>query len=306
MMIWAACTVMAAMAVTPVTVEFSSFDGDRLKMDVYLPENQNANPREALIFAFGGGFTHGQRDEPRYRDFFQFLADNGIVAISTDYRTVLPEEIKKYGPTPVGFAQAMAAAIETAVGDFYSATAHVLANAEEWNVDPGRIVACGSSAGAITALQAEYQLVNGLVPEGTFPPGFNYAGVVSFAGAVLSGQTLTWSESPCPMMLFHGSADRNVPFGAITEGSLGFYGSQPLSESLGAMKTPCEFYSFEGSDHSVATSPMHENLYDILGFLKRIEAGKENLSRNVTEMKPGARPAPAPGFTIEDYIKANS
>ena len=48
-----------------------------------------------------------------------------------------------------------------AVEDFYDATGFVINQSSDWNIDVEQIVASGSSAGAITVLQAEYDLCNG-------------------------------------------------------------------------------------------------------------------------------------------------
>ena len=50
---------------------------------------------------------------------------------------------------------------------------------------------------------------------------------------------------------------------------------------------------------------MHDNLYDILGFIKRVGAGKERLSIKAMESLPGAPVTHPTKITIEDIIKAN-
>lgn len=293
-------------AAEPVTFDYAVVDGDTLRMDLYMPEGEADGTRPAVLFAFGGGFMGGERNNPEYREYFDFLADNGVVAISADYRTSL---VKKAAPgqltTPEGFAGAMVTAVSDAVSDFYTATGFVLAHAAEWGVDPGSIFASGSSAGAITALQAEYGLCNGVVPPGIFPAGFNYAGAVTFAGAICSEGAPVWASKPCPMMLFHGDADRNVPYATLSAGRMSLCGSQTVASSLEKAGVECEFVTVAGADHSVAISPMHDNLYAIMGFVKRVASGKERLSINAVEFVPGAPKDYQTEFGIGDYIKAN-
>lgn len=290
------------LAVEPKTYDFAVTDGDTLRMDVYMPDDTvSAHP--AVLFAFGGGFTSGTRNDKQYIEYFNFLADNGVVAISTDYRTSLAKDPKLL-TSPEGLAQALSGAITEAVTDFYSATAYILVNAGELKVDPSKIFASGSSAGAITALQAEYGICNGQTT-GIFPQGFNYAGTVCFAGAIFSVGSLSWSTEPCPMQLFHGDFDRNVPYSILSAYPYNFNGSKTVASSLADKAVPCEFFTFAGADHSIAVSPMTDNLYDILGFIKRVAAGKERLSINATVSKPGAALTSPPAFTIADYIKAN-
>lgn len=294
--------VLNCYAVEPRTYEFAIIGNDTLRMDVYLPAD-TANSHAAVLFAFGGAFTHGKRNDSSYLEYFKFLADNGIVAISTDYRTTLAKDPQKLTSTD-GFTQALTGAISDAVSDFYTATYFILQNAERLTVDPGKIIASGSSAGAITALQAEYGLRNGQAP-GLFPTDFNYAGVVSFAGAIFSVGSMSWSSEPCPMQLFHGDADSNVPYDILSAGSVNLCGSETISRSLAEISVPCEFYSFSGANHDIAISPMTDNLYDILGFVKRVADGKETQTINAVITKPGAKINTAPIFTINDYIKAN-
>lgn len=294
--------VLSSHAVEPRSYEFAVIGNDTLRMDVYMPDDTCA-AHPAVLFAFGGGFTHGKRNDSHYTEYFNTLADNGIVAISTDYRTTLAKDPQKLTSAD-GFAQALTGAISDAVSDFYTATCYILQNAEQIRVDTGKIIASGSSAGAITALQAEYGLRNGQAA-GIFPQEFNYAGVISFAGAIFSSGSMYWQNKSCPMLLFHGDADRNVPYDRLSAGPVSLCGSATIARSLASKAVPCEFYSFAGADHVIATSPMTDNLYDILGFVKRVAEGKETLTINAVVTKPGATVNTAPVFSIEDYIKAN-
>lgn len=290
-------------AQSPSTHTFAIVDGDTLKMDVYRPAGEGTNP--AVLFAFGGGFTHGERNNPRYIKYFKFLAENGITAISTDYRTSLAKASPAELASPKGFALALGGAITDAVTDFYMATGYVLAHAAEWGIDPSEIIASGSSAGAITALQAEYQLVNGAVPEGIFPAGFNYAGVVSFAGAICAQGDFGWAAEPCPIMLFHGDADSTVPYGSIAVGPVSLNGSKTIANSLTVAGTPFTFFTIASKDHSVAESPMTDNLYDILAFIRQTVLGGQKVQVNTTETPIGAPSDYKRNFTLADYIRSN-
>ncbi len=68
---------------------------------------------------------------------------------------------------------------------------------------------------------------------------------------------------------------------------------------------PCEFYTFAGADHSVAISPMHGNLYAILGFIRRVSEGKQKASLNAVEFVAGEPTDYQTTFSIADYMKAN-
>lgn len=292
-------TIFGAGALTPETVTFGVVGGDTLRMDVYRPEKAYA-PTPVVLFAFGGGFVGGHRDNPEYLPYFHFLAEHGITVCSADYRTSLAQASPK---TPQEFASALGGAITDAVADFYLATGYLLANAGTLHINPSKIIASGSSAGAITALQAEYGLCNG-APSG-LPEGFNFAGVVSFAGAICTAGPLVWQWAPAPMLLFHGDADSNVPYGTLTEGSLSLNGSSTIASSLTETGVPNTFFTYQGFDHVVAISPMHDNLYDIYGFISGTILGE---SRNITAINShpaGTHPAEPKKFTLVDFIRAN-
>jgi len=289
----------------PSTHIFSIADGDTLRMDVYRPEECTA-PTPAVLFAFGGSFTHGNRADKEYLEYFRFLVRNGISVISTDYRTSLAKATPATLASPQGFATALGDAITDAVTDFYTATGYVLAHSGEWNIDPAKIIASGSSAGAITALQAEYGIANGMMPENTFPAGFNYAGTVTFAGAICAQGEFEWASKPCPMMLFHGNADSTVPYGSVSVGPMSLNGSGSIAGSLAKLGMPYAFYTVASADHSVAISPMHDNLYDIVGFIMRTVSGKTENTLVATEQPVNAPADYKTDFTLDDYIRSNT
>ena len=94
----------------------------------------------------------------------------GFRIISIDYRLGL-KGAEKVG---VGQARELHHAILLAVEDLFSATAFMIDNAEQLGIDTGNIVISGSSAGAITAMQAEYELCNGTPVSEVLPEDFRY------------------------------------------------------------------------------------------------------------------------------------
>ncbi len=276
---------------------------DTLRLDRYeLPDGPKDRP--VVLFAFGGGFRDGVRDDARYLPYFEFLAEHGYVVASIDYRTTLSSFDPASGAT--GFVSALEGAVSAAVEDFMTATAYIAANAVEWGIDPSRIVASGSSAGAITALQCEFLFSTGSQAVAMFPDGFNYAGTVTFAGAVCAPEAPMWDrERTCPMMLFHGDADSTVPFSSVTAGGMGLYGSEAISDSLKAVGAPHELYVICGSDHSVAISPMEHNLYDILAFLREFVDGRADRITVIRQSEPGAPANYKTDFTLSDFLRSN-
>lgn len=279
-------------------------NADSLRLDRYHAPNAAA-PQPVVIFAFGGSFAHGERDNAEYLPFFNTLAENGFTVVSIDYR----KGMANYNPTTGidGFAGQLGNAINMAVEDFLTATSYVLANAANWGINPMAITASGSSAGAITALQSEYLLANRVTTVASvFPEGFNYAGVVSFSGAIISQSAPTWTAKPCPMMLIHGDADSTVPFKSIgIPGIAGLYGSEYIANQLTTMGQPHELYVIKGAAHEVATNAMKENIWDVIAFLNNFVLGNENRISVVGQSTPGASTDYNTDFTLQDFIISN-
>ena len=141
----ASVAVMASDVVKTTMVYAVRENADTLRLDRYETASGEAG-RPVVIFAFGGGFRGGSRDEARLLPYFEFLAREGYVVASIDYRTTLSD----YDPSTgvEGFVPALQGAVGTAVEDLYTATAFIAANADGWGVDPAKMILSGSSAGA--------------------------------------------------------------------------------------------------------------------------------------------------------------
>ncbi len=300
--ILAAAMTVQASAVERQTFVYDIAGTDTLCVDLYRGESMPANA-PAVIFAFGGGFTHGSRDDVRYQPMFNFLADNGVAVVSADYRTMLAKANPADLADVEDFAEALSGAIQVAVLDFTRATAFTLSKADDWGVDTSRIFAAGSSAGAITVLQTAYESANRNAAVGALPQNFAYAGVISMAGAVLSDGTPRWRSTPAPMMLFHGDADSTVPFDRATVGSFGLFGSKSIAESLMSEQYPCTFWKICGADHSVAISPMDNHCGAILDFIRAVCRNRATIT-TVEERQPNQKPYKT-DFTLGDYIRSN-
>ena len=295
----------AAAEVTKETIAFAEKDGRTLWLDKYETLGSE-EARPVVLFAFGGGFYTGDRADKYQIPYFEFLARNGFVVLSTDYRTMLKELDVSKVKTPVDFLDALQGAIDTAVVDFCDAARYAIDHAEEWNIDPSLMVASGSSAGAITALQAEYDICNGRYTTSRLPEDFNFAGVVSFAGAISEKGRLRWDAAPCPIMLFHGNADTTVPYRkAHIVGLGGLWGSASIVKSLERIDSPYDFRIVANASHEIAGIPMQDNHHDILSFLTRQVLGGEELAVMVVEAEPGA-PTREKRYSILDYLRVNT
>lgn len=238
------------------TFMYAKRDTCDLFMDVYDPAEGSIREaygieKPTVIFMFGGGFIHGTRDDADYHKWFRMMTENGYRVISIDYRLGLK------GSDKVGVAQVnvLDKAIHMAVEDLFSATNFILDNAEQFGVNPSNIVISGSSAGAISVMQAEYEIANATQWASVLPAGFNYAGVMSFSGAILSREgKVDFKKSPCPTLMLHGTSDELVPYDQIKVFNLGFFGGGKLVERFKKYGLNYNMYHFTDYGHEIAGS----------------------------------------------------
>jgi acetyl esterase/lipase len=101
--------------------------GGTTSMDVYLPDDEGTR-RPAVLFVHGGSWRAGSKEH--FEDAGRRLARSGYVVASVNYR-LLP-----HGVFPRN------------AHDCICAYAYLRAHAEDYGVDPDRIVVMGYSAGA--------------------------------------------------------------------------------------------------------------------------------------------------------------
>ncbi|MDH6304924.1 putative esterase [Parabacteroides sp. PF5-5] len=280
-------------------------DRDTLRLDKYEIPSPAEEERTCVIFVFGGGFANGERDNEFNTAFMHELAKSGYVAIAIDYRLGMKDASKQLDGNPMTFVGMLDNAINIAVEDLYDATRFVFMNAGEWNIDKNRIVACGSSAGAITVLQGEYLWCNLHEAAKRLPDDFCYGGIIAFAGAIFSNQGgLKWTVNPSPIQLFHGNADSNVPYGKLEMMDWAVYGSQPISQQLKESELPYYFYDVENAAHEISGDPMVQNLNEIRTFITKYVENKEPLMIH-TQMKQLGKPELKKELELMDFIKAN-
>ncbi len=78
-------------SVTILTVQFGygmNIDGQdqQLFMDVYQPFGDTLTNRPVMIFAFGGGFVQGSRNDWYVKEVCNHFARSGYVSLAPDYR----------------------------------------------------------------------------------------------------------------------------------------------------------------------------------------------------------------------------
>jgi acetyl esterase/lipase len=207
----------AAPGATFSDVPYCVTDGAELDLDFFHATSAEVTP--LIVFAHGGGYRRGDKNQAERLPEFDDLIDAGYSIASIDYR-LSPEH-----PFP--------APIE----DLKCAVRHLRANAAGYGIDPDRIGLMGFSSGAHLAMLAA------VADEAAGFDVGQYAGVSSAVKAVVAadGPTdiaelrssqpdvasdtfldsldLMHQASPTtyadpgdpPMLIFHGELDRTVP-----------------------------------------------------------------------------------------------
>ena len=231
----------------------TSAEGIDLKMDVYFPSTLAA-PTPAVVFIHGGGWSAG--DKRGGAEFFTRLLDFDYVVISLNYR------LAPAFPYP---AQ---------IQDVKCAIRYLRANAAAYGVDPARIGAMGTSAGAhlaailgVTEAVAEWDtgpyleqsskvaaVVDFFGPADlTQPmPGLTSAIREEVFGATSPSDSVLAEASPvtyitpddAPFLIIHGSLDDFVPVSQ----------SEILLDRLLAAGVPAELVLVENGRHAFHTA----------------------------------------------------
>ncbi|NOX44390.1 MAG: alpha/beta hydrolase [Caldiserica bacterium] len=209
-----------ALGVTEIhDVVYRTVDGVALALDIYLPGG--AGPHPAVVLVHGGAWHTG--DKRRLAPLARFLAERGYVAFSINYR-LAPDFT-----------------FPAALEDLRCAVKWIRAHAADYAVDPDRIAALGTSAGAhLVALLGTAPEAVGACGDPGIPSRIravialfgpmdllSAAGtpaeraVEGFLGAAAGDAPDLWREaSPItwvspddpPFLLIHGRADRVVPY----------------------------------------------------------------------------------------------
>ena len=243
------------------TYKVADRDTCSLYMDVYdpAPGSETAidgKAKPTVLFVFGGGFVMGGRSHPYHLPWFKLLNDNGYRVITVDYRLGLKGKhldlrVSKLKES----AQTVKDAVDIAVEDVFASVSYILENADELCVDPANIVIAGSSAGAMTALQAEWYICSGHSLAKVLPSGFNFAGVMSFAGSIISNSGKpSFKKAPGPILLIHGTADKIVTYDKMALGKWGMYGSNALAEIFKDKQFEYCIYRFKDHNHDMASN----------------------------------------------------
>ena len=220
----------------------------RLRLWIFTPEQtSNPQPRPAIVFFFGGGWTSGTPGQ--FEQQAKLLRARGMVAIVADYRVASRHQVKA----------------DACLRDAKSALRYVRANARRLGIDPDRIAAGGGSAGghlaAATAALPGFEeagedtaissrpnalvlfnpvLVLGAVAGAELPkdPIRLDANRFGVPPAELSPYHHLQRNGP-PTIIFHGEADTTVPLASIE-----LYRDRAVSLGIA-----CELVRYPGQTH---------------------------------------------------------
>ena len=294
----------SAHAQQKATYKYAQRDTCDLYLDIYEPTviPGDTLSRPTILFVFGGGFVMGQRDDPWVLPWFNLLTENGYRVVSVDYRLGLKGVKMRFDLFHLlQSADYTKKAVDMGVQDVFTAVRYLSNHAAELGVDMDNIVISGSSAGAMISLSCELEACNRTVRAEILPEGFHFAGVMSFAGAIMSDTGKPkYARTPCPQLLIHGTADGAVQYEKMGLGRRGMYGSSYLVKNV---FSPAGYiyhiYRYVDHSHDMAANMM-ANWPEEKRFLEKAVMGRKPLVIDCTISDPDMPVISAASVTLDD------
>ncbi|MFM9028721.1 MAG: alpha/beta hydrolase fold domain-containing protein, partial [Bacteroidota bacterium] len=227
----------------------------QLLLNIYEPAGDTAAVRPLIVWAHGGSFVTGTRNDPDIVSLCQTFAKRGYVCASIEYRLGIP-----FPPSQTGATQAVYRATQDmkAAVRFFRKDA---ATANAYRIDPSTSFVGGSSAGGFMALHYAYLDNTSEIPssidtvalgnlEGNSGnPGYSSSinAVVNLCGALGDKNWLQAGDEPLCSM--HGTTDNTVPYATSTIYLYGVYpimvvdGSYSVNERADVVGVPNVMYT---------------------------------------------------------------
>ncbi|WP_047545762.1 alpha/beta hydrolase [Psychroserpens sp. Hel_I_66] len=266
------CFSVIASAQNITTHVYSVKNRDSLKLDVYTPQKiADSIKLPVVVWMHGGGFSGGSREGADEKKLMKFVSDNGFIGVSISYRL-----LRKGARTGFGCKCSKEEKLFTfakAAEDFLDATNFLITYSDSLHIDTKKIIAGGSSAGAEAVLSAVY-MKDYFIEDTTLYDSIHYAGVMSFAGAMVDENYIT-KENAVPTVMFHGTNDNTVPYSKDVhhkckpedKGYLILNGSGVIFTRLETLNISYYLFRVEGGQHEVSSINFKE-INNILSFLK--------------------------------------
>ena len=272
-------------SVKPVTTEtYAEKDGEKLIIDLYLPDKKNSEKSPLIVFMHGGGFAGGSPKNPQEVKFAKIAASKGYAVGLISYRL-----IRKGKETGFGCDFEAEGKLETfrlAAEDFMDAVSFMKSNTEKYNLNTENIIVGGSSAGAEAVLNAVYN------PDLIFENDTQYSdldisAVFSLAGAIVDVRYIR-PENAIPGIFFHGTDDNLVPYATAPHhycendkpGYLILDGSKTIVDKLEKLNSSYLFYTFQDARHEISGMPF-QYLPDVFKFLKEVVFNNHKIQSTV-------------------------
>lgn len=247
------------------TYLFAQKDTASLYLDIHRPAPGAATvldsiQKPTIMYVFGGGFKSGSRNKEYQLNWFKTLNDNGYTVVAIDYR--LGMKHYKMGKGFIGIAKSVNRFYESqkmGVEDVFSAISF-LNQHPELNIDINNLVMAGSSAGAIISLASAYTVANAhakttkyTISREELPDNFQFKGVLSFAGGIISlNGAPKFHDAPCPILFCHGLNDNAVAYKHVGAFGKGIWGSSFLVSKFKNKGYNYSIWRFKNRAHDVA------------------------------------------------------
>jgi len=263
--------------------------GRKEKMDVYLPPERFLRPLPAVLLIHGGGWSIGDKADPREQDIGKTLSAHGYAVFSINY--ALNQR--------AGDGTLLKTAWPQNLHDCKSALRFLRARAAQFGLDPARIAVMGGSAGGhLAMLVGATAHTPALNQDGLYPEmGNEVACIITFYGrhdvrerpAPFAGATAEETQanaaaaSPVayfdaatpPMLIAHGTADTVVPVEV----------SRSLTKELSARGLDYLYIEIADAPHTFDLHPAQMNLEPVVvAFLQ------QHLGRRTPKLAAGEPP----------------
>ncbi|SFQ52510.1 alpha/beta hydrolase [Parafilimonas terrae] len=218
-------------------------------LDFYQPATNSALQKSPLIiWMHGGGFKFGTKNAAEIKLWGDEFAKRGYAFAAINYRLSKKNPLFKF--------KDLVEACYDNVEDVNNAITFFKANASRFNIDTGKIILGGNSAGAVIALQTVYSnsadikyILDSNKTVANTNNNYNtqkVAAIINFWGALFNKDWLL--RAKVPIVSVHGSKDRIVP---VNNKGVVFFGSQSIHEKADSLHIPNSIKVYEGYAHEL-------------------------------------------------------